>query len=87
MFRWGSSKMERGEGMKWDSKHVVRCVIFHNYATLSGILKIKSYFTSKILSLSLSSQFNMENIRASLRALVSLNCHSLLNKTGMLFPR
>lgn len=95
-------KMERREAIS-HQPGILRYVIFHNYATLSGISKIKSYFTSAILSAhpptppphtqrradtrALSLQFNMENIEASLRALVSLRCHSLLNKTGMQFPR
>lgn len=38
--------------MNPQTNDVVRYVIFCNYATLSGILEIKSYFTSEISSLS-----------------------------------
>lgn len=50
MCRWGSrKKIERREAIS-HQPGILRYVIFHNYATLSGISKIKSYFTSTILS-------------------------------------
>lgn len=52
---------------------------FPKLCALTAILKIKSKAALSVA--------NMENIQDSQRAFVSLSCHSLLNKAGVLFPR